>query len=96
METRWGGRPLSVVGIVPDMVTDKEGDIAVVAAACRSRRCGPHRHNPSYYFIPVKTLPYGTPPEEIIRFQEMVDIGVIVRRGRVCPYGAAAAHTLAT
>jgi penicillin-binding protein 2 len=91
---------LSVVGIVPDMVTDKEVVISRLAAAAgvpeSQVRAATDTTLPSYYFIPVKTLPYGTPPEEIIRFQEMVDIGVVVREEvqRVYPYGAAAAHTL--
>jgi penicillin-binding protein 2 len=91
---------LSVVGIVPDMVTDKETTIARLSAASgvseAEVRAAVETTLPSYYFIPVKTLPYGVPPEEIIRFQEMIDLGVVVREEvrRVYPQGPSAAHTV--
>jgi penicillin-binding protein 2 len=91
---------LSVVGIVPDLVTDKETTIARLSAAAgvpqSEVRAAVETTLPSYYFIPVKTLPYAAPPEEIIRYQEMVDLGVVVRDEvrRTYPQGTAAAHTI--
>ena len=91
---------LSVVGIVPDLVTDKEAVISRLAAAVgvseADVRAAVETTLPSYYFIPVKSLPYGTPPEDLIRFNDLVDLGVVVREKvqRVYPHGSAAAHTL--
>jgi len=51
---------------------------------------------PSYYFIPIKTLPYGTTPEAVQQFHDMVDLGVVVREEvqRTYPHGASAAHVI--
>jgi penicillin-binding protein 2 len=89
---------LPVVGIVPDNVTDKEGLISRLAAVAgvseADVRAAVETTQPSYYFIPVKTLPYGTPPEELVKFNDMIDLGVVVRdqTQRVYPYGPSAAH----
>ena len=100
------GRPLAldadltVVGIVPDQISDKEAVIAALSQALGlpegDVRAQVETTLPSYYFIPVKTLPYGTPPEEVQKFRDMVNLGVVVREQaqRVYPYGSAAAHTL--
>jgi penicillin-binding protein 2 len=91
---------LAVVGIVPDLVTDKETTISRLAAVAgvseADVRAAVETTLPSYYFIPVKTLPYGAPPEEIIKYQEMVDLGVVVRDEvrRTYPQGNAAAHAV--
>jgi penicillin-binding protein 2 len=91
---------LPVVGIVPDLVLDKEATISTLAAAAGVSeahvRGAVETTLPSYYFIPVKTLPYGAPPEEIVRFQNLVDLGVVVRDEvrRVYPQGSSAAHTI--
>ena len=74
---------LPVVGIVPDLVVDKQATITTLAAAAGVSedfvRGAVETSLPSYYFIPVKTLPAGSPPEEIVRFQNLVDLGVVVR-----------------
>jgi penicillin-binding protein 2 len=91
---------LPVVGIVPDLVTDKEALVARLAPELGLPAdevwARVNADLPSYYFIPVKTLQYGTPPEELIKFQEMVDLGVVVREEtqRIYPHGPAAAHIL--
>ncbi len=91
---------LPVVGIVPERLTDKEAVIArlsqELALPPDAVRAQVETTLPSYYFIPVKTLPYGTPTEEVQKFRDMVDLGVVVREEtqRVYPYGAAAAHVL--
>ncbi|MDO8616960.1 MAG: penicillin-binding protein 2 [Dehalococcoidia bacterium] len=91
---------LPVVGIVPDLVTDKEAVIARLTPALgmpeATVRAQVETTLPSYYFIPVKTLPYGTPPEEVQKFRDMVELGVLVREEtrRLYPNGAAAAHVL--
>jgi penicillin-binding protein 2 len=91
---------LAVVGIVPDLVIDKETTISRLAATAgvseADVRAAVETTLPSYYFIPVKTLPYGAPPEEIIKFQNLVELGVVVRDEvrRVYPNGPSAAHTL--
>jgi penicillin-binding protein 2 len=51
---------------------------------------------PSYYFIPIKTLPYGTSAEELDKFYALSDLGVVMREEaqRIYPYGDSAAHVL--
>lgn len=91
---------LPVVGIVPERIADKEAVIARLTPALglsdAEVRAQVETTLPSYYFIPVKTLPYGTPPEEVQKFRDMVDLGVVVRdeTRRVYPNGSAAAHVL--
>jgi len=91
---------LAVVGIVPDRLTDKEAVIARLSQAAglppEEVRAKVETTLPSYYFIPVKTLPYGSPPEEVQKYLDMVDLGVVVREEtqRVYPHGAAAGHVL--
>jgi penicillin-binding protein 2 len=91
---------LPVIGVVPDLLTDREGVIGTLAQTLgmsgEEVRGIISADVPSYYFIPVKTLPYGTPPEEVQKFRDMVALGVVVREEtqRVYPHGAAAAHVL--
>ena len=91
---------LPVIGVVPDLLTDREGVIGTLGAtlgmSTEEVRAIISADVPSYYFIPVKTLPYGTPPEEVQKFRDMVALGVVVREEtqRVYPHGAAAAHVL--
>ena len=89
---------VAVIGIVKDFITDPEATIARLTQASGlpepEIRAKVQHNQPSYYFIPVKTLPYGTPPEEVQKYRDMVDLGVVVREEtqRVYPNGASAAH----
>jgi penicillin-binding protein 2 len=89
---------LAVVGIVPDLLTDKEAVVARLTQATGlpgdQVRAQVETTLPSYYFIPIKTLPYGAPPEEVQKYLDMVDLGVVVREEtqRVYPQGASASH----
>src|SRR3990172_1379141 len=89
-----------VVGIVPEQITDKEATITRLAQALgvpeADVRAKVESEVPSYYFVPVKSLPYGTPPEELIKYNEMFDLGVVVRdeTRRVYPNGDSLAHVL--
>jgi penicillin-binding protein 2 len=89
---------LAVIGIVPDLLTDKEAVIARLTQATGlpgdQVRAQVETTLPSYYFIPIKTLPYGAPPEEVQKYLDMVDLGVVVREEtqRVYPQGASASH----
>lgn len=91
---------LEVVGIVPDLVADKEATIAALTQATglsdAEVRAQVETTLPSYYFIPVKTLPYGTPEEDVQRYRDMVTLGVVVQEKtqRYYPNGSAAAHVL--
>ncbi|HET8944740.1 MAG TPA: penicillin-binding transpeptidase domain-containing protein, partial [Dehalococcoidia bacterium] len=91
---------IPVVGIVPDQITDKEATIAALVQALgmpdAEVRARVEADVPSYYFVPVKSLPYGTPPEELIKFNDMFDLGVVVRdeTRRVYPNGDSMAHVL--
>lgn len=91
---------LPVVGIVPDLVRDKETVIArLVEATGLSEaevRAAVETTLPSYYFIPVKTLEYGTPEAELQKFIDMVELGVVLREEtrRVYPHGSSAAHVI--
>ncbi len=92
--------PLSVVGIVPELLTDKEAVIARLTQALglpdAEVRAQVNTTLPPYYFIPIKTLAYGTPPETVQQFRDMVELGVVVREEtqRIYPNGAAAAHII--
>ncbi len=91
---------LPVVGIVPDRLTDKEAVIGQLSQMLGlpedEVRAKVNTTLPSYYFIPIKTLPYNSPPEVQQKFREMVDLGVLVKdtTQRLYPYGSAAAHVL--
>jgi penicillin-binding protein 2 len=91
---------LPVIGIVPDLITDREQVISRLSQAlempAHEVRAQVEADLPSYYFIPIRTLPYGTAPEDILPFHEMVDLGVVVREEtqRLYPHGEAAAHVL--
>ncbi|HEV8575066.1 MAG TPA: NTF2-like N-terminal transpeptidase domain-containing protein, partial [Dehalococcoidia bacterium] len=91
---------LPVIGVVKDYITDPEALIARLTQASglpeAEVRSKVVNDQPSYYFIPVKTLPYGTPPEEIQKFRDLVDLGVVVREAtqRVYPHGTSAAHVI--
>lgn len=91
---------LPVVGIVPDLVRDDEATIAALSNALQISDAEVQTHVettlPSYYFIPVKTLPYGTTDAEVQVFRDMVDLGVVVHEGteRYYPHGSAAAHVI--
>jgi penicillin-binding protein 2 len=91
---------LAVIGVVPDLVTDVEGVIATLAPALgvpgEDVRAALVNDLPTYYFNPVKTLPYGTPADKVQQFRDMVDMGVVVREEvqRTYPHGSAAAHVL--
>jgi penicillin-binding protein 2 len=91
---------LPVIGIVPDLVRDDEATIAALTNALQMSDAEVRAHVettlPSYYFIPVKTLPYGTTDAEVQVFRDMVDLGVVVHEGtqRYYPHGSAAAHVV--
>ena len=89
-----------VIGIVPDLITDKPALISALAGALgvpeSDVRAKVESDVPSYYFVPVKTLPYGTPQAKVQKFFDLSDMGVVVREEtlRVYPNGSAAAHVL--
>ena len=91
---------LPVVGIVPDLVTDKEAVISALTQALAMSdadvRAQVNTTLPSYYFIPVKTLPYGTPDDQIQKFRDMVSLGVVVQEKttRLYTNGDSLAHVL--
>src|SRR5437667_79826 len=91
---------VAVIGIVKDFITDPETTIARLTQASGlpepEIRAKVQHNQPSYYFIPVKTLPYGSPPEEVQKYRDLVDLGVVVREEtqRVYPNGASAAHVV--
>ncbi|HEU4759699.1 MAG TPA: penicillin-binding protein 2, partial [Dehalococcoidia bacterium] len=91
---------VSVVGIVPESITDKEAVISSLAGALgipeSEVRAQVEANVPSYYFVPVKRLAYGTPPEALQKFYDMAGMGVVVREEtlRVYPQGSMAAHVL--
>jgi len=89
---------VNVVGAVTGLIKDKEVFISTLAEKLEMAE-GEIREKveadvPSYYFIPLKTLPYGTPEEAIAPFYQIE--GVVVRPDleRVYPQGSLAGHTL--
>jgi len=91
---------LPVIGFVPDLITDKEELISALASTLQMSesdvRAQVETDLPSYYFIPIKTLPYGTSAEELDKFYALSDLGVVVREEtrRIYPHGDSAAHVL--
>src|SRR3990170_7488153 len=91
---------LPVVGFVSDLMTDKEALISSLAAALNipesDVRAKVETDLPSYYFIPITTLPYGTSADTIEKFYALSDIGVVVRQEtrRIYHNGDSAAHVL--
>ena len=91
---------LAVIGFVPDLITDKETLISGLASALSMSeadvRAKVETDLPSYYFIPVTTLPYGTSVEALDKFYALSDLGVVVREEtqRIYPNGDSAAHVL--
>lgn len=91
---------LPVVGFVPDLTSDKEALITALAARLEMSegdvRSIVETDLPSYYFIPLKTLPYGTSAETLEKFYAMSDLGVVVREEsqRIYPNGDSAAHVV--
>jgi penicillin-binding protein 2 len=89
---------LPVVGVVKGLIKDKEALIADLAQRlelpAEKMREKVDADVPSYYFVPLKTLPYGTPPEVLAPFEQIE--GVVVRQEtqRVYPEGSLAGHTL--
>jgi len=89
-----------VVGVVPGLIRDKEALISTLAErleiAEEKIREEVEADVPSYYFIPLKTLPYGTPEEIIQPLYELRGEGVVVRPDlqRAYPQGSLAGHTL--
>src|SRR3990172_8286488 len=100
------GKPLAVdadlpvVGFVPDLMTDKEKLISSLAAALKMSeaavRAEVETDLPSYYFIPIATLPYGTSAAALEKFYALSGLGVVVREEtrRISPNGDSAAHVL--
>ncbi|KKK53591.1 hypothetical protein LCGC14_3093250, partial [marine sediment metagenome] len=91
---------LPVIGFVPDLITDKEALISGLASALKMSesdvRTKVETDLPSYYFIPVTTLSYGTSVEALDKFYALSDLGVVVRHQtqRVYPHGDSVAHVL--
>ena len=91
---------LPVVGFVPDLISDKEALIGTLASSLKLSegdvRSQVETDLPSYYFIPIKTLPYGTTADSLAKFYDMADLGVVVREEtkRIYPNGDLAAHTV--
>ena len=90
--------PVHVVGAVPGLIKDKEAFISTLSERLEMPqekiREEVEADVPSYYFIPLKTLPYGTPDEVIQPFYQIE--GVVVRQElqRAYPQGSLAGHTL--
>lgn len=89
-----------VIGVVPDLIEDREATIAALAQALQlppeEVRAQVEADVPSYYFIPIRTLPFGTPLEALQPLYALADLGVVVREEarRIYPHGDAAAHVL--
>lgn len=87
-----------VVGVVNELIDDKEALIPPLAEKLEipeeEIRGKLEAGLPSYYFLPLKTMPYGTPPEEIQPFYDMEGVVVRPQLQRVYPQGTLAAHTI--
>ena len=89
---------VAVVGIVPDLITDPEATISVLATVLSlpesEVRAQVETDLPSYYFIPIETLPYETSPAEVQKLRDLINLGVVVQEDslRLYPQGSLAAH----
>jgi penicillin-binding protein 2 len=87
-----------VVGAVPGLIKDKEALISTLAERLEMPpekiREEVEADVPSYYFIPLKTLPYGTPDEAIQPFYQIEGVVVRPQLQRAYPQGSLAGHTL--
>ena len=87
-----------VVGVVNELIDDKEALIPPLAEKLgipeEKIRETLEAGLPPYYFLPLKTLPYGTPPEELQPFEAMEGVVVRPQFQRVYPQGTLAAHTI--
>ncbi|MEO8456331.1 MAG: penicillin-binding transpeptidase domain-containing protein [Chloroflexota bacterium] len=99
------GKPLAVdatlpvVGVVRDAITDPEAVVSGLVALGIPEadvRAQINSTLPSYYFLPVKTLDYGTPDDQVQKFRDLVSLGVVVqdKTTRLYPNGDSAAHIL--
>ncbi len=91
---------IPVVGVVPDLITDTDAVVSALARALAMPesdvRSKVEADVPGYYFVPVASLPRGTPEAKLATFYGMVNLGVTVQEEakRVYPNGDAAAHVL--
>ena len=89
-----------VIGIVPERISEPERLITELSQALalspEEVRAQVESDVPEYFFVPVKTLPFGTSQEELQRFYDMVSMGVLVREGtrRIYPFGNSLAHVI--
>jgi penicillin-binding protein 2 len=87
-----------VVGAVPGLIKDKEALISTLAEKLEMEEEKIQEEVeadvPSYYFIPLKTLPYGTPDEVIQPFYQIEGVVVRSQLQRAYPQGSLAGHTL--
>ena len=83
---------------MPGLIKDKEALISTLAdrleMAEETIREKVETDVPSYYFIPLKTLPYGTPDEVIEPFYHIEGVVVRSQLQRAYPQGSLAGHTL--
>lgn len=93
---------LPVVGFVVDYLTDREAAIAALADGLGATDAEIRTifdqadQQPSYYFTPVRTLPYTATDADVQKFRDMVDLGVVVREEtqRYYPNDDSAAHVI--
>ncbi len=100
------GRPLAVdahvpvVGIVPQLVSDREATAAALASTLNMSIARVRElmatNAPEYYFVPIAYLPYNTTDEALEPFYRLIDLGVVVRKEirRTYPYGDSASHVI--
>lgn len=100
---RNGGRlaldgQVQVIGVVKELIDDKEALIPSLAEKLEMPeekiRETLEADLPSYYFLPLKTMPYGTSSEELQPFYAMEGVVVRPQFQRVYPQGTLAAHTI--
>lgn len=89
---------IPVVGVIPDQIEDQHALASTLASRLGMRLQEVEEklsaNVPSYYFIPVKKLPYTTPQEVVDQFFSMPGVIVKTEVKRVYPYGSLAAHVL--
>jgi penicillin-binding protein 2 len=93
---------LPVVGFVVDYLTDREAAISALVEALGASDAEIRAifdladQQPSYYFTPVRTLPYTATDADVQKFRDMVDLGIVVREEtqRYYPYNDSAAHVI--
>ena len=91
---------IAVIGISHDLITDVDAVITLLMDRLdleeQALRDLVFQDVPSYFFIPIARLPYNINPSLVDEFEQLAELGILVRREtqRTYPQGELAAHVI--